>query len=142
MSYDFLLILVVFFICIRARSLDDSVADPMVAPIDVARFVLFDGVVGKTGGGRVVGLNWSGRLGVAHVMKDLTEDEGFFEVDEKTTDLGFGGGAGDVSEDADGVEDGAVVDFRFGFQVPQVEMSTDAATSLAGVEVASVAVAF
>ena len=113
---------------IQEVTLVDAVTDPIEPHVHGPRAALADGGIYDVKSGGVVGLNWSGRLGVAHVMKDLTEDEGFFEVDEKTTNLSFGGRAGDVSEDADGVEDGAVVDFRFGFQVPQVEMSADAAS--------------
>jgi hypothetical protein len=55
--------------------LDNSFADPVVAHVNVSRLVLLDdGVVCETGGGGVAGLNRSGRLWVAHVMKDLTED--------------------------------------------------------------------
>ena len=48
--------------------LNDSIADPVVAHVDVARLVLLDGVVGKSSGGGVVGLNWCGGLWVAHVV--------------------------------------------------------------------------
>ena len=41
-----------------------SIAYPIKAHIDLFRSFLFDGVFGKAVGGRVVDLDWSGRLWV------------------------------------------------------------------------------
>jgi hypothetical protein len=46
-----------------------------------------------------------------------------------------------MAEDADWVEDGAVVELRLCRMVPQVEMAAYAASGLAGIEVAGVTVA-
>eukprot|EP00980_Cylindrotheca_fusiformis_P000015 scaffold5_cov98-Cylindrotheca_fusiformis.AAC.2 len=52
-------------------SLGDAVADPVVAHVDVASLVLFDGVVGDTRGGGVVSLDGRGWLRMVHVDKSL-----------------------------------------------------------------------
>eukprot|EP00980_Cylindrotheca_fusiformis_P017524 scaffold5497_cov135-Cylindrotheca_fusiformis.AAC.3 len=124
-------------------SLGDAVADPVVSHVDVASLVLFDGVVGDTRGGGVVSLDGRGGLRMVHVEKCLAEDQGLFQIDKQSTTLGFGSGAGDVAQDADGVENGAVGrdGIRLGIAVSEVEMASNAAAGFAGVEIAGVAMA-
>ena len=49
----------------KELTLDFMIAYPIKACVDRFRLFLLDGVVGKAVGGRVVDLDWSGRLWVA-----------------------------------------------------------------------------
>ena len=68
-----------------------AVAYPIKAHVNRFRLFLFDGVVGKAVGGRVVYLDWSGRPWVPYFAELGAYRDGFLAVDVGGTDLGFGG---------------------------------------------------
>ena len=123
-------------------ALSYTVPDPVETHVDGAGAVLLDGVVGDAASGGIVSLDWCGRLGVAHVGKSTTEDDTFFDGNEEAAVFGFGGRASDVFEDADDVEDGAIVDFEAVGAIAEVEVATNAAASFGNVEIASISVDF
>jgi hypothetical protein len=56
-------------------------------------------------GGRVVCLERSGRLVVAHFRESRAEYGGFFSVEEEGSNFGFGGGRHDVAENLGNIQD-------------------------------------
>jgi hypothetical protein len=74
-----------------------SVTDPVVSHVNGSRSLLFDRVVGNAIGSRVVGADWCGRLGMAHVKESLAENGAFFAVDKKGSVFCFGSGGGNVA---------------------------------------------
>ena len=79
-----------------------AVFDPVETHVDGFGAALFDGVIGDASGASVVGLDWSGRLRVAHFEQCGAEHGGVFGIVEECAKFGFGGGG------HDGVDDGAV----------------------------------
>ncbi len=107
--------------------LDDAVANPMVAHVDGARTLVPDGVVGNAIGGGIVGGDGRGGLHVSHFVSCSANNFPLFAIDKKTADFRFSGGGGNMLEDAGGVENGAVVDFRFVWLVAKEKVSTRSA---------------
>jgi hypothetical protein len=58
-------VVAVFFPTNHKLALADTVADPVKAHVNGFGSFLFDSVIGNTGGGAVVGLDWGGGLGVS-----------------------------------------------------------------------------
>ena len=74
-----------------------AVAYPVEAHVQRLRHLKVDAVVGQAYGDLVVAENWCGRLGVAHIVKDLPlvggdasggKDTGVFGLSHKGTDHG------------------------------------------------------
>ena len=63
-------------------ALFDAIADPVKAHVHGFRTSLFDGAVGDSGGAGIVGLDWSGWLWMAHVLKRGSKHGGFFAIEE------------------------------------------------------------
>lgn len=94
--------------------LADTVAHPIISHVDCLGALLFDGVVGNSGGSAIVGDHGGGWLGVAEFFKADTGWTGFFGVEEEGSQFGFSRrGLHFVHNLAENV-DGAVVG---GFQV-------------------------
>ena len=60
----------------------DLVAYPMIAHVYRSRSLLFDGVVGYTIGGRVIGVDKYLFLGITHFMEGSSKYCSFFAIDE------------------------------------------------------------
>ena len=63
-------------------ALFDAIAHPVKAHVHGFGSALFDGTVGDAGGAGIVGLDWSGCLWMAHVMKRGAKHGGFFAIEE------------------------------------------------------------
>jgi hypothetical protein len=72
--------------------LTDAVFDPVEVHVDGFGPFLFDGVVGKSRGGGIVGLRWRGWLWMASFSKGDAYGEGFLSVEEQGTNFGFSSG--------------------------------------------------
>ena len=59
--------------------------------VDRFQSFLFDGVVGKAVGVRVVNLDWNGRLWVTYFEEQDSYWDGLLSVDVGSSDFGFGG---------------------------------------------------
>jgi hypothetical protein len=72
-------------------SLLDAVADPVKTHIHGFGSALFDCFVADAGGAGIVGLDGSGRLGIAHVCESGSKHRRFFAIEEEGAEFGFGG---------------------------------------------------
>ena len=81
---------------------------PIKAHVDCFRSFLLDGVVGEAVGGRVVDLDWSGRLWVTYFKEQGLYRDGLLAVDVGGSDFGFGGRTHHVGHDLGNGVDGAV----------------------------------
>ena len=68
-----------------------AIAYPIKAHVDRFQSFLFDGVVGEAVFGRVVYLDWSGRLWVSYFEEQGAYRDGLLAVDVGGSNLGFGG---------------------------------------------------
>ena len=123
-----------------------SVLYPVETHVHCFGFALADGSVGDASCGRIICLQWSGRLGMAHFFESGAEGHAVARIVEEAGEFGFGGGGHDVFENtADGM-DGAVVGRqsggRFGGirrQGTEEEMAADPAACFGLGEVGGVA---
>ena len=67
----------------------DPVSHPIEPHVNGLGATLFHGGVGNTGSASVIGLNWCGRLRVAHVGQDGAQGSTVFSIEEKSAEFGF-----------------------------------------------------
>lgn len=116
--------------------LEDAVFDPVEPHVHGFGAVGFDGVVGDASGGGIVGGDEGGILFPSHIFDDVPSDDSFFAIDEEPAEFGFGGRRDYVSEDAGGVEDGAIVGHVWSrFMIAEVKVAGGAAAGVGFAEV-------
>jgi len=103
---------------------------------------VFDGIVHDAERCGVVEGNGRGRLVPAEFQEGVADGDGFFAIYKGGGSFCLRCGQGNVSDDAGGAEDGAIVDWWFGLLVAEVKMATGAATAVRFIVVPCVAVDF
>ena len=89
-------------------ALFDAIFNPVKSHVHGLRTSLFYSAVGDSGSAGIVSLYGSGRLWVAHVMKDGAQHGGLLAVVEESAEFGFGGGREHHRHDGGMHMDGAV----------------------------------
>ena len=84
----------------KELALTGPILDPIKTHVDCLGAFLFDGVICKALGSRVVYLHWSGRLGMTEFFERGTDGYSFRAVDVGCSNFGFGGRSHDVAHDS------------------------------------------
>ena len=92
----------------KELSLFDAISDPVKTHVHGLGATLFDRFVADAGGACIIGLDWCGWLGMAHVFQGGAQHGRFLAVVEQGGEFSFGGGREDWDKDGGVDVDGPI----------------------------------
>jgi hypothetical protein len=84
----------------KELALAGPVLDPIESHVDGFGAFLFDGVIGKSLGSRVINLHGGGWLRMTHFLESGVNGNGFLAIDVCSANCSFGGGTHDVAHNS------------------------------------------